>query len=296
MRVFRRVVERGSFSGAARELGMSNASASKAVAALEDRLGVRLLNRTTRRLSLTEVGRAYFDRAARILDDVDEAELAVNALGTAPRGTIRLSAPMSFGVMHLAPAIAGFLRRYPELGVDLSLNDRVVDVVEEGFDLAIRVSELADTSLIARRLAPARIAICATPGYLSEHGTPRTPADLNGHNCLIYAYAPDADVWRFTDAAGAAETIRVTGTVRVNNGEVIRRLLLDGIGIGRLPTFIVGEDLRAGRLRPVLADQVAQGSAVHAIYPHARHLSPKVRAFVDYLVDHFGPEPYWDAK
>jgi DNA-binding transcriptional LysR family regulator len=291
--VFTRVAETGSFSAAARDLGLSKSAVSKRLAALEDRLGARLVNRTTRRLSLTEVGAAFHERAVRILAELEEAEQTVSRLHAEPRGTLRVNMPMSFGIRHVAPALAEFMARYPELRVAMELTDRRVDMIEEGVDLAIRIAELPDSSLIARRLAPARRAVCASPDYWKCHVRPRDPAELTGHNCLIYTYLAEQREWRFKGPKGPL-SVRVSGSLEANNGDALRDAALAGLGVYLAPTFIIGEDLRAGRLEEVLADYQDSRLSVYAVYPHRQHLSAKVRAFVDFLVERFGPEPYWD--
>jgi len=291
--VFAQVVEARSFTGAARQLGLSKSAVSKQVAGLEDRLGARLLNRTTRRLSLTEVGAAFYERCTRIIAEAEEAELAVGRLQSEPRGRLRLNAPVSFGHLHVAPAIADFTARYPEVTVDMTLNDRYVDVVDEGYDLVIRIADLPDSSLIARRLAPIRIVACASAGYLARAGTPRRPRDLADHNCLIYNYQRIPEEWTFTGPEGAV-AVRVAGSLRANNGDAMRVAALHGLGIAQLPSFVAGEDLREGRLQQVLPDYAGPESSVFALFPHSRHLSAKVRAFVDFLVERIGAGPAWD--
>lgn len=293
MAAFAKVVETGGFSAAARILGLSKSAVSKLVSGLEDGLGARLLNRTTRRLGLTEVGAAFHQRVTRILAEVAEAEEAVARLHGEPRGTLRLNAPMSFGVLHVAPALSGFMSRHPALRVDMVLDDRVVDVVEEGFDVAVRIAHLPDSSLIARRLAPCRMALCATPEYWHRQGVPARPEDLRGHNCLLYSYLATPDAWRFQGADGPL-SVRVSGSFAANNGEALRAAALEGLGVALVPTFIVGVDLRAGRLQAVLPEYSAADRFIHAVYPHNRHLSAKVRVFIDFLVERFGPTPYWD--
>ena len=295
MIVFAKVVEANSFSEAARRLGQSKSAISKQVAGLEDRLGARLLNRTTRRLSLTEVGAALYERCARIATEVEAAEQIVTHLHAAPRGTLRVNAPMSFGHLHLAPTIPAFLDRYPEVTIDLTLNDRFVDLIDEGYDLAIRIARLTDSSLVARKLAPARLVLCAAPSYVARRGAPLAPNDLQGHECIIYAQQTLLDQWQFLDGEGHRSTVGVRGRLQSNNGDAIRAALLAGAGIGRLPTFLVGPDICDGRLVRLLPDydSVFDGG-VYAIYPHSRHLSPKVRAFVDFLVESYGPQPTWD--
>lgn len=293
--VFVRVVECGSFTRAADELGLSRAVVSKHVSRLEERLGARLLNRTTRRLSLTEVGSALYGRSRSALAEIQEAELEVDALQAEPRGTLRLSAPMSFGILHLAPALPEFLARYPALQIDMSLNDQIVDLVAEGFDLAIRISELRDSSLVARRLGPSRQVICASPEYLRCHGLPREPDELRTHNCIVYAYADSPNLWRFLAPGGSEITVPVRGNLRVNNGLAEREAALRGLGVILTPSFYVGEDIQAGRLQVLLSDYRIQELAVYAVYPQRRYLAPKVRAFVDFLAERFGPKPYWDT-
>lgn len=294
MAVFAKVVEARSFTAAAAELGMSKSAVSKQISRLEDRLGARLLNRTTRRLSLTETGTAFYDRCARVVAEVQEAELAVTNLQAEPRGTLRVNAPMSFGHLHIAPAVPDFLARYPEVRVDMTMNDRFVDLIDEGFDVAIRIARLTDSSLIARRLAPDCRILCGSPAYFEKHGEPRTPDDLAGHNCLSYAYVSDTDQWQFIDGEGT-RSISVRGNLRANNGDAIRQALLAGLGVAILPSFIVGPDVQAGRLKEVLRDHMPNRASIYAVYPHSRHLSAKVRVFVDFLADRFGPSPYWDT-
>lgn len=289
MAVFAKVAEEKGFSAAARALGLSKSAVSKQVARLEDRLGARLINRTTRRLSLTAAGTAFYERCARVIAEAEEAERAVSSLHAEPRGVLKVNAPMSFATLQLAPAIPEFMARYPELAVDLTLNDRMVDLVDEGFDVAVRIARLTDSSLIARRLAPSRRLVVASPDYFARRGTPARPEDLKNHNCLLYAYTLTGDEWRFRD-----QSVRVTGNLKANNGEVLRAAVLAGAGVALMPTFIVGDDVRAGRLQAVLGAWEDHSSSVYAVYPHARYLSTKVRVFVDYLAGRFGARPYWD--
>jgi DNA-binding transcriptional LysR family regulator len=291
---FVRVAEAQSFSAAARRLRASKSAVSRNVGALEADLGVRLFHRTTRSLTLTEAGRGYFERAQRILADLDEAKEAVSQLQAAPRGRLRVSAPMSFGFLHLAPALPDFLARYPEVAIDLVMNDRFVDLIDEGFDVAVRIGAMEDSSLIARKLAPMRRVVCASPGYFAAQGAPRTPDDLKGHACLLNSNIASSREWRFTAPDGAAWPVEVQGRLSANNGDALRVAALKGLGIANLPTFIVGGDLQAGTLVTALDAFITQNFSMHAVYPHSRHLSPKVRAFVDFLADCFGPRPYWD--
>lgn len=294
LQVFVRIAETGSFSAAARDLGLSKSAASKKLAALEDRLGARLFNRTTRRLSLTEAGIDFLERAQRILAELEEAEQAAGRLTDEPRGVLRVNAPMSFGIQHVAPALADFMTRYPDLAVTLDLDDRRVSLIEEGYDVAVRIADLPDSSLVARKLAPARRVVCASPAYWAEHGLPVHPRELAHHNCLIYAYLPTQNDWRFRGPSGPL-TVRVAGNLKANNGDVLREAALAGLGVCLAPTFLVGDDLRAGRLGTALDSFADDSLAIYAVYPHRRHLSAKVRAFVDFLAGRFGPRPYWDA-
>jgi DNA-binding transcriptional LysR family regulator len=291
---FVRVAEAGSFSQAAQRLHTSKSVVSRLVGALETELGARLIHRTTRALTLTEAGRSYFERASRILADIDEANASVGQLQAAPRGRLRVNAPMSFGFLHLAPAVPDFLARYPDVSLEMTMNDRYVDLVEEGFDVAVRIGNLEDSSLVARRLAPARRVVCVAPDYLARHGTPESPDDLKQHECLCYSNVGLPQAWRFVTAEGRPWLVEVAGRLNANNGDALRAAALKGFGLAILPTFIVGCDLQTGTLVSVLDKYMPQHSGVHAVYPHSRHLSPKVRAFVDFLAERFGPNPYWD--
>lgn len=293
MRTFAAVATEGSFSRAAERLGISPQLASKYVGQLEARLGVRLLNRSTRQLSLTEAGRAYYERVRQVLVDIDDMEAAVGDLTARARGTLRVNAPMSFGQLHLTRAIAEYRAAQPEVEVDLTLNDRVVDIVSEGFDLAVRIGKLEESSLVARRLAPVHVAVCGSPEYFRRRGVPETPAQLAEHDCLRYAYSADFDRWRF-ERDGREHSVRIRGPFSANNGDALRVAALAGQGIVLQPTFIVGDDIRNGRLQTVLDDYHAATLNVHAVYAHRQYLSAKVRTFVDFLAGYFGSPPYWD--
>jgi DNA-binding transcriptional LysR family regulator len=292
MAIFARVVEAQSFTAAAAQLGMSRSAVSKAIAGLEDRLGARLLNRTTRRLALTEVGQGFYERCARIVAEAEEADLAVSRLQVAPRGTLRLSAPVSFGNLHLAPALPDFMRRYPELRVEIDLADRTIDLLDEGYDLALRIGALPDSSLIARRLADNHMVLCAAPSYWQRRGRPHEPRDLAGHACITYAYQRNPSEWPFAGPGGPF-TVRVDGPLRSNNGDLSLAMALAGLGVVVVPRFLCGSHLADGRLEPVLQDWMPPPTGIHAVYPHGRHLSAKVRAFVDFLVERLGPQPAW---
>ena len=294
MAVFTKVVGAGSFSAAARGMNLSQAYVTKQIQELESWLGARLLNRTTRRLSLTEVGSGFYDRCMRILDAIEEARSAAGALQTVPRGRLRINAPVSFGLLHLAPAVTEFLETYPDVSIEMLVNDRVVDLLEGEFDVGVRIGRLRDSSLIARRIAPIRLAICAAPAYLARHGAPKTPDDLANLNCLEYTYFESRGEWRLLDPAGSEIAVPVSGRYLANNADVLRSTALAGGGIILAPTFLLGEDLRAGRLVRLLPDYPPPEQALHALYPPGRHLSAKVRSFVDFLVARFGSEPVWD--
>ncbi|MFO1183384.1 MAG: LysR family transcriptional regulator [Bauldia sp.] len=294
LQTFVSVATTGSFSEAARRLKTSKSAVSRTIGALETQLGVRLLQRTTRKLTLTEAGSGYRDRAQRIIADLEDADLALSNRPAAPRGRLKVSAPASFGCLHLAPAIPAFLKLYPDLAVDLVMSNRFVDIVEEGFDAAVRIGAQDESSLVARRLAPIRRVVCASPGYFRRRGKPKTPEDLRQHDCLPLGEAPSAREWRFVGTDGTPLAVAANGRLSINNGEALRAAALAGLGIVNLPSFIVGEDLKAGRLVSVLDAFVPQDTAVSVVYPEARHLSAKVRAFVDFLAGRFGPKPYWD--
>ncbi len=287
MAIFTKVVEGASFAGAARHFRISPAAVSKGVQALETRLSVRLLNRTTRRVTPTEVGLRYYRECLRILAEVDEAERAASDLNATPRGLLRISAPYAFGTAHIAPAIADYLASHPDVSVELALDDRFVGLLEEGFDLAIRVGELPDSTLIARRLIDARTVLCASPQYLERHGGPRTIGDLSRHNCLVYPLSGPGGDWRFVGPDGGEETVEVSGRFIANNIDVLRVLALRGEGIVRLPLFVSERDLATGRLVRLLPSYELKAFPVHAVYPHGPFLSAKVRTFVDFIAARF---------
>lgn len=294
MRVFARVARDGSFAAAARELEISRAMVSKHVMNLEENLGVRLLNRNTRQVSLTEAGADYLERLQHILAELEEAEEAVATLTTEPRGVLRLNAPPSFGAFHLVPLLAEFMQMYPRVHVELTLTDRVAAMVEEGFDLAIEVGRLADSSMVARVLAHSRLLVCGSPDYLAEHGVPKTPEDLSKHNCLTSSRFPPRDEWPFCGHDG--DTLyKVNGTFRSNIGDAVHRMAVNGLGLTMLPTYMVGNDLKAGRLQAVLLDYEPEPYAIAAMYPDRRYLPAKVRSMVDFLAERFGPKPGWEA-
>ena len=294
MRTFVAVISEGSFSGAAERLNMSPQLVSKYVGQLETRLGARLLNRSTRRLSITEAGQAYFDRCQYVLAEIDEMESAVGDATVAARGTLRINAPMTFGTLHLSKAIAEYQCSQPEVTVDLSLDDRVVDIVSEGYDIAIRIGQLRESSLVARKLAPVRLVVCGSPDYLAKRGVPGSPDELGTHDCLRYTIASGNSRWRFAHG-GEAHDIRVNGSFSANNGDALRLAALAGTGLVMQPTFIVGDDVRVGRLQLVLEDYEIEPMGVYAVYAHRQYLSGKVRTFIEFLADYFGSPPYWEC-
>jgi len=294
MKVFARVAKHGSFAAAARELGISRAMATKHVMHLENALGVRLLNRTTRKINLTEAGSAYLERCLQILEDIEETELAVTQLHTEPQGLLRISTPPFFGTFHLAPTIAAYLQQYPKVRVDLVVRGGLVDVVAEGLDLAIRLGEQPDSSLIARRLASSPRVVCGSPDYFERHGRPRHPHDLRRHNCLInWGFEPH-DTWKFTDIDGDTINVKVSGNLQANTADPLRLAAIHGLGLVVLPTYIVGQDLSKKRLEAVLQDYELPPMDIYAVYPHRRHLSAKVRTFLDFLAERLHPVPYWE--
>ena len=290
---FVETVDTGSFASAARRLRRSRSRISKQVAELEEQTGVRLFDRTTRRVSLTEGGQLYLERCRRVLDELDAAESALDRMRVEPRGRLRVSAPLSFGVLHLAPFLPAFLQQFPQIRLDLSLNDRHVDLIEEGFDLAIRIGNLPDSSFRARKLATDRRVVCGSPDYFRRYPPPRTPEDLVRHNCLTYSQAGRDDIWRFSGPEGESK-VRVEGNIRIDNGDALRLAALEGVGLVFVPTFIVGRDLQMGRLRSVLTEYNGNEIAIQALYPGGQHTPTKVQAFVNFLVQRIGRRPYWD--
>jgi DNA-binding transcriptional LysR family regulator len=287
MKAFAAVVEAASFTRAGERLDMSKAMVSKYVGVLEDHLGTRLLNRTTRRLSLTESGQVYYERCLQIIADVAEAEQAAGQLTAIPRGTLKIAMPVSFGTIKIGPLITEYVRQYPEVKLDISLADRKVDLIEEGFDLAIRIGSLPESGLIARKLAVDRTAVCAAPAYLKQHGRPQKPEDLRLHACLNYTYASSGDEWYLKNDREEF-VVPTGGPIKANNGDMLRLAALGGGGIIWQPRFIVEDDLRTGRLVEVLTNYSTVELGIYAIYPSRKHLSAKVRTFVDFLVEKLG--------
>jgi len=293
-KVFVTVVGKGSFVRAADALDTSPANVTRYINDLEADLGVRLLNRTSRRLSLTESGQALAERARLFLDDVAEAEAVVTDARLSPRGRLRINAPLSFGIQHLAPLWPIFMARYPDIELDVSLVDRVVDLVEEGYDLAIRISRTGSPSYVARKLCVSRNVLYASPDYLRKFGNPETPGDLESHRCILNTQSPEPDMWSFIAPDGAEVTVRPQGVMRVNNGDTARQAALAGHGVNWQPSFLVGSDISDGRLVPVLPDYRLPDIDILAIYPSRRHLSTKVRVMIGFLTEVFHGVPPWD--
>jgi DNA-binding transcriptional LysR family regulator len=291
MRAFVQVVNSGGFAAAAREMGVSRSAVNKLVIALENDLGVQLLHRSTRVVTPTETGLAFHERSVEILASLDDAERSITQMHEQPKGRLRMNAPMSFGTLHLAPVLADFLVQYPDLQVQLTLSDRFVDPIEEGFDITVRIAKpQASASLIVHPLITAPRVLCAAPSYLATHGTPTQPNDLHHHSCLHYGQLATEDHWTLIGADGE-QTISVNGTLCSNNGEVLRDAAIRGLGITLLPLFIVGQDLQQGKLQIILPDYHPPELSISLIYPVNRHLSTKVRLLVDFLQERLGDHP-----
>jgi len=295
LEVFAKVAAAGSFSAAGRALGLSQTMVTKHIAALETRLGVKLFHRSTRRLSITDVGRSYLEASERILADIDAADAAVAADRVEPRGLLRLNAPVAFGTRQVAPLLAEFAQRHPLVTVELGLNDRLVDLAEEGWDLAIRIGSLSNSSLIARRIAPCRTVVCAAPSYLKARGKPRTVSSLADHNCLGYTLSRLVGVDRWVFGARGEVSVQVSGNLRANNGDALRAAAVEGQGVIYQPTFVVADDLRAGTLVALTMDHpTVEFGGIYAVFLPDRHPAAKVRAFIDFIAIRFAPEPPWD--
>ncbi|MBI1384768.1 MAG: LysR family transcriptional regulator [Rhizobiales bacterium] len=293
MNAFVKVVAHGSYAEAARTLGLTRSAVSKAVKELEQLLGARLLDRTTRRVSATEAGLAYYESCLDILARVEETEMQVSRLHDEPRGVLKLNAPVSFGVLHLGPLIAAFMEQYADLKIELTLNDRFIDPIEEGFDVTIRIGVLADSSLIARRLAPARRVLVAAPAYVEKNGAPMMLDDLVKHRCLNYGHTTTLQRWQLT-RAGQSIGVAINSVLCSNNGNILRAAALAGQGIAKLPTFLVGPDLAAGRLVVVLPEHPPTDLGIYALYAPNRYLAAKTRLLIDFLAARFGERPAWD--
>lgn len=294
MSAFAKVVALGSYAEAGRALGLTRSAVSKAVMELEQVLGARLLDRTTRRVSPTEAGLSYYERCLDILSRIEETELQVSRLHDEPRGLLRVNAPMSFGMLYLGDATADFMAAYPGLNVEMTLNDRFIDPVEEGVDVTIRIAALSDSSLIARKLARARRVLVASPAYLATHGAPAAPEDLVQHRWLGYGAAMGLQRWSYAKADGSTATVPLKRALISNNGHILRNAALAGQGITELPTFLVGCDIAAGKLAVVLPDLPLTELGIYALYTPNRYLAAKTRVFIDFLVARFGTRPEWD--
>ena len=294
MNAFVRVVEAGSISAAADRMDVAKSVVSRRLKELEEHLGVELFHRTTRQMNLTDSGSAFYQQSVRILADILEAEHATSQFHGALKGSLKVAVPLSFGLMHLGPAINEFLQTHPEIEFDLDFNDRQVDLLADGFDLAIRIASLPDSSLIARRLAPIQTVMCASPAYLERMGTPESPEALIKHRCLVYNLISNIDNWNVYDASGELIKTRITPYLKASNGEFLRDAAVDGLGIVLMPTFIVYREIERGALVPLLTEYRYSQLAAYAIYPQTRHLSQRVRAFVDFLAKRFEGMPYWD--
>lgn len=293
MNTFVRVVEAGTISEAAEQLGLAKSGVSRRLADLENRLGVRLINRTTRRSSLTDAGRNYYRGAVGLLADVAELDALVADSECLLEGRLRLAAPLSFGLSHLTPAIEEFVRSHPGVVIDIDFSDRQVDLVAQGVDLAIRIAELRDSSLKARRICPVRLMLCASPAYLERHGTPRNPAELAGHQVLMYDIG-GGPVLKLGDGRGGELSVQVSPRLVANNGDFLRDMAIAGHGVILTPTFIAWQALATGDLQPVLRDYWPSPLNAYAVYPETRYLSQRARRFIDFLAERFGSNPYWD--
>ncbi|QBY01975.1 LysR family transcriptional regulator [Rhodophyticola sp. CCM32] len=295
MEAFATVVDQGGFTDAARKMGISKSAVSKHVSSLETRLGARLLNRTTRRVSPTEIGLAYYDRARRVLNDAGEADALVTAMQSAPSGLLRVSVATDFGVNHLSPVLGSFLRSYPEITVNMILNNRYVELISEGFDLAIRVGELEDSSLRARKLTESHKRMIAAPSYFEQFGRPEKIDDLSDHKLLHYSNQASGNVWKLTAPSGEKRQVRTSGSLTVNDGQSLLNAAIGGLGIAYLPSFLYAEPLRQGLLVDAMPDLPMEAQGIYAVYPPGRYTQPKVRAFIDFLVEQFrgkGPEDW----
>lgn len=295
MRTFVAVVKQQSFTAAGHALGKSKALVSKHIGELEERLGARLLNRTTRRVSVTEAGRAYYDRASALIAEIESLEESVKSVSGLPRGTLKITAPQALGELELMELVTGFRARYPDIAFDIFLSDRIVDLVGEGFDLALRISEAPDSSLIARKLCEMRVVVCAAPSYLARHPVPVVPEDIADHACIVDTNFQGRDTWRFR-RGDERVTVRAGGTITANSAVAVRQALLAGLGVGLCPEFVVARDIRAGRLVELLADHGDLALTVHIVYPHRLYLSAKVRAFIDFAAEWYAVGAPWLAE
>ncbi len=295
MKVFIRVVEAGGINRAADQLSLAKSAVSRRLVNLETRLGVRLLNRTTRTSSLTEEGQSYYERVIKVVDDIAEINTLTADSNTSLEGTINLAAPLSFGLCHLSNAIDAFMKQHPELTINIDFSDRKVDLVEEGLDLAFRIANLKDSSLIARKISDIKHILCASPDYLKEHGTPKTPSDLKNHRLLHYNLS-GTSIWKFIDNKGKQHSINVSAKIIANNGDYLKDMAVAGHGIVFSPTFISWKAIAAGDLVPILSDYKLPQLKAYAVYPQTRYLSQRTRVLIDFLVERFGDNPCWDQN
>lgn len=294
IQAFIQIVQHGSMTAAADHLGVAKSAISRRLSELEDRLGVELFHRSTRKLTLTDTGRGFYQRTSRIMDDLEEAELAVSESHRELRGTLKIAAPLSFGLLHLGPAINDFSALHPQVNVELDFNDRQVDLIQDGFDLAVRIAALRDSSFIARRIATLGMVTCASPDYLAKHGTPSSPEGLVEHECLLYGYIDNPNNWHYQNDDGEDINVKVSGRIQSNNGDYLRSAAVHGLGIVRQPRFIAYQSIGNGELVEILTDYSVPAVNAYAIYPPTRHLSQRVRRFVDFIVERFSDTPYWE--
>jgi DNA-binding transcriptional LysR family regulator len=292
--MFAAVMETGSFVAAADRLGTSSGQASKLVSRLEGALGVRLLNRTTRAVAPTEAGQAYFDRLRPLLEAFDDLDRSVRNIAQVPKGRLRLTAPLTFGELELVPALNDFAARFPEIALDVAFSDRLVNLVDEGFDMAVRIGRPEDSSLVIRRLCDVRIIVVGTPAYLERHGEPAMPDDLAHHDCIVDTNFRDPDRWPF-DLRDRVQIVSVSGRIRYANAQACLAAAEAGLGLARVPAFVAGEAIRSGRVRRLLAAYEPEPYGIHAVYPHSRHLAAKIRVLVDFLADRYRGKPAWEA-
>ena len=295
LRIFSQVVKEGSLSAAGRELGFSSAVMSKRLQRLEEQLGIRLINRSTRKLSITEEGARFLEYCIRILAELEEAESAISHDGC-PKGTLRVTVPAAFGRLHIAPLVPKFLSRYPELKLTLHLTDSIVDIINDGYDVAVRIGELKESNIISRHLGVDQRLLVATPSYIKKHGAPKKPADLKNHNALLFSNPNPMDQWRFIDKAGVEHTIKVSGNFDTNNCDALRESILADAGIALRPSWDVWQDVLDGALIVLLPEYIHPSINIQALYPSRRHLSQKVRVFIDFLCEAIGETPYWDIS
>ena len=294
--IFVHAAKAGNFSTAGRELGFSAAVVSKRLQRLEDQLSVRLFNRSTRKVGLTDEGAEYYDYCIRVLSDLEEAESLITVGSRQPKGTLRVTVPAAFGRLHIAPLVPVFLRRHPDLHLCLHLSDNVVDIIEERYDVAVRIGEMKDSNLVARNLCFDKRLVVATPSYIAKYGAPEQPDDLIKHNALLFAHSTTSNLWRFSDKFGKQHSVRVSGNFETNNCDALREAILADIGIALRPTWDIWRDILSGRMIALLRDYVPYSFDVKVVYPSRRHLPSKVRVFIELLVETFGEVPYWDTR